>query len=55
MFTIDQTQQKLMTKFFNKLKKTLFLAIFGPFSQFWRQKIFFRNILFRQAQPQMGF
>ena len=30
-----------MTKFSNKLKKSFFWPIFGPFSQFWGKKIFF--------------
>ena len=30
-----------MTKFFNKFKEHCFWRIFGPFSQFWGQKIFF--------------
>ena len=30
-----------MTKFFNKFKKPCSEPIFGPFSQFWRQKRFF--------------
>ena len=30
-----------MTKFFNKFKKLCFGPIFGPFSQFWGQKLFF--------------
>ena len=33
-----------MTKCFNKFKKPCFCPIFGPFSQFLRQKIFFWKI-----------
>ena len=37
-----------MTKFFNKFKNPCFWSIFGPFSQFWEQKIFSRKALSRK-------
>ena len=42
-----------MTKFFSKLKKTLVLAHFGPFSQLWEQKKFSWKIW--HAQLHKGF
>ena len=38
---IEQIQKRLMTKFFNKFKKPCFQPIFGTFSKFQVQKIFF--------------
>ena len=43
-----------MTKFFNKFKKPCFWPIFGPFSQFWGQKLFFKKIGLCHAQLHMG-
>ena len=44
-----------MTKFFNKFKEPCFWRIFGPFSQFWGQKIFFQKIWFCHTQLHIGF
>ena len=46
---------KLMTKFFNILKKILFLAHFCPFSQFLGQKQIFWKIRLCHAQLHTGF
>ena len=43
VFIIEQIQQKLTTKSFNKFKKPCLWSIFGPFSQTLGQMIFPEN------------
>ena len=42
-FIRDRIQKKLMTKFYNKLKKPYFWSISGPFPPFFGQNYFFQN------------
>ena len=44
-----------MAKFFNEFKKTCFWTIFGPFSQFSEQKIFFWKISLCHTQLHINF
>ena len=39
IFIIEQIQQKLMTTFFNKFKKSCFWPVFGSSLQFWGQTL----------------
>ena len=55
IFTIEQIQLKLMTKFFNKFKKAWFWPILVSFSQFLGQKKSFPEnlVLPRATSPQL--
>ena len=42
-FILEQIQKKLMTKFFNKFKKTYFWLILTHFPKYWGQDFFLKK------------